>query len=74
MDTFFWNWLTVVAAIFSVGAYYFVLLFLSVDSLVFVQKEITGMIFLCMISPKFWFMQIGFPIICLLPDLILNVI
>lgn len=74
VDTFFWNWLTVVAAVLSVGAYYFVLFFLSVDSIMFIQKEITGMMWLCASSPKFWFMQIGFPIICLLPDLILNIV
>ncbi len=76
IECIFWQWLSVMAAVISLGLYYIVVIIGSTQLSFWLplQKQSYGLVWICMASPKFWVMQIIFPIICLIPDLAINII
>ena len=74
IESVFWQWLSIIAAAISLTLYYCVAIIGSTQIAYLMQIEAPGMLWMCISSPKFWIMQLIFPMICLLPDLAYNII
>lgn len=75
IDSYFWSKLNILMASISILIYYVVVILGSVPAMAnLIQPEASGAFFVMAINPKFWFIIIVCPFICLLPDLSIIII
>lgn len=69
VDTYFWSKINLIMAGVSILIYYFVVVMGSVQFIAnMLQAEATGVFFIMAANPRFWFMIIIVPFMCLIPD------
>ena len=69
VDTYFWSRINILMASLSIFIYYIVVILGSVPFLAnMIQAEASGVFFVMAANPRFWFMILIVPFICLLPD------
>ena len=72
VDTYFWSKLNIIFSILSIVIFYITVTIGSIPAIAnLIQPEASGVFFIVAANPKFWFIIIICPFICLLPDITL---